>query len=94
MTQQPTFENYMESSSRNYGLNSLRFFDAEGNVFWFSYTTLVAFKPVACNKAVRQNVWGPTTGKHLNAIDDGAKEIRVSEETFNRLYDEAFGVAI
>ncbi len=88
----PDFENYMHSESKNYGLNSLRFFDAHGNEFWFSYSTLVAFKTVKPGtKVVRENEWGPTTGKHLNAIDEGRKKHRVNEETFNRLYAEAFG---
>lgn len=93
MRDQPTFESYVYSASQNYGLNSLRFFDANGNVFWFSYTTLVAFKSVkrGGTKVVRKNDWGPTTGKHLNAIDGGDKKNRVDGDEFDRLYEEAFG---
>lgn len=92
MTEQPTFECYTEHASKNYGLNALRFFDADGNVFWFSYKTLVAFKKAGnpYSKTIRENVWGPTTGKHLNAIDRD-KSKRVDLDTFNRLYDELFG---
>lgn len=48
---------------------------------WFSYKTPVAFRfggPVV----VRRNEWGPTTGKHLNAIDGGDKAGRLDGETF------------
>jgi hypothetical protein len=85
----PTFENYMDTTSANYGLNSLRFFDADGNVFWYSYKTLVAFKTLSGERVVRENTWGPTTGKHLNAIDPD-KSKRVDEARFNELYQEAF----
>ena len=53
---------------------------------WFSYETPVAFKEDKFHTIVRENVWGPTTGKHLNYIDGGDKEAkarRVSSEDFN-----------
>ena len=64
-----------------------------GNVYvWFSYETPVAFKAAKFPIIVRENnVWGPTTGKHLNAIDGGtkaAKAERVSSDEFNRALDE------
>ncbi len=90
MKYQPSFECYTEHASKNYGLNSLRFFDASNNVFWFSYTTLVAFKTPGGPRVVIENTWGPTTGRHLNAIDDGDKASRVDAATFNRFYDETF----
>lgn len=86
----PTFESYMKSSSRNYGLNSIRFFDASGVSYWFSYQTLVAFKvpglPIVC----RENTWGPTTGKHLNAIEPD-KSKRESAEVFQRIFVNQLG---
>jgi hypothetical protein len=86
----PHFENYMETTSKNYGMNSLKFYTDAGT-FWFSYKTLVAFKspggPIVC----RQNEWGPTTGKHLNAIKED-KKARVNGETFYKIYNETFGV--
>jgi hypothetical protein len=36
----------------------------------FSYETIVAFK--IATKVVSENVWGTTTGKHLNAVDGGS----------------------
>ena len=86
----PNFQSYMNGSSKNYGLNSLQFFDGQGGVFWFSYQTLVAFKFQSGPKVCRANEWGPTTGKHLNAIEPDHKA-RVDQETFERKYQETFG---
>lgn len=96
MKEIPQFECYVDcktfngTRSPNYGLNSLRFWDSEGNCFWFSYKTLVAFKPRFGNVVCQQNLWGTTTGGHLNAIEPN-KKARVDAETFERLYAEAFG---
>ena len=52
---------------------------------WFSYTTPIAFRKVGQPLVVRENTWGPTTGKHLNRVDGGsgeAKARRVSSEEF------------
>jgi len=48
--------------------------------YYFSYKTLVAVRGGG-NLVIRANVWGPTTGKHLNAIDSDHTK-RVDEETF------------
>jgi len=53
---------------------------------WFSYETPVAFKADKFPTIVRENVWGTTTGRHLNRVDGGDKEAkarRVSSEDFN-----------
>lgn len=58
-----------------------------GVLVWFSYETPIAFWSLNGELVVRENVWGPTTGKHLNAIDGGtkaAKAERVSSDEFNR----------
>ena len=89
MRQLPEFECYMERTSKNYGMNALRFFDAEGNVFWFSYQTLVAFRALGDDTVCRKNEWGPTTGRHLNAIEPD-KARRVLQDEFERRYAEAF----
>lgn len=60
---------YGHYSSGNYGVNTLAFEDGKGNTFYFSYNTLVAFKIKYNELFVRENVWGNTTGKHLNWID-------------------------
>jgi hypothetical protein len=49
----------------------------------FSYQTVIAFYGPN-DSAVRQNEWGPTTGKHLNAIDGGDKASRVPGDEFER----------
>lgn len=55
----------------------------------YSYSTVIAFSVNADNgdSAVRQNAWGPTTGKHLNMIDGGtrdAKAARIPGDEFER----------
>ena len=82
----PSFECYTEHTSKNYGLNSLRFFAPDGRCYWYSYRTLIAFTDGTGNRFVHANDWGPTTGKHLNAIDGGAKAARLSAEDFAKAY--------
>lgn len=84
------FESYGRYASDNYGAHTLRFTTPDGASFWFSYRTLVAFKVPGGSLVVRENDWGPTTGKHLNWIDRGDKSSRVDAETFGRLYRETF----
>jgi len=46
-----------------------------GNLtLYFSYETLVAIYDNGLK--VIENCWGPTTGKHINAIDGGSIEAR------------------
>jgi hypothetical protein len=61
---------------------------AGGITYWFSYETCVAFQNDR-QLVVRKNDWGPTTGKHLNYIDDGAKSKRVDTHEFYKLLNEA-----
>jgi hypothetical protein len=72
---------YIRSSSPNYGLNTIRL-DLGDLTLWFSYQTVVAFQVGFDEKVVSENDWGPTTGKHLNAIDEGAKEMRLKRKAF------------
>ena len=84
----PSFTNYGNYSSSNYGVHTLRF-DSPDGTFWFSYDTLVAFYHPSRGLVVHDNIWGPTTGKHLNWISaDHAR--RVSTDEFNKLYAEAY----
>jgi|10_taG_2_1085330.scaffolds.fasta_scaffold442107_1 hypothetical protein len=77
----PTFETYCENTT---AANALCFnFDGVLQV-WFSYKTPVAFSVMDGPLRVRRNVWGPTTGKHLNAIDGGAKSDRIGGDEFER----------
>ncbi len=48
-----------------------------GNVtVWFSYRTIIAVQVAGTPVVVRENRWGPTTGKHLNYIDGGGAEAK------------------
>lgn len=55
---------------------------------WISYETPVGFQAPDGRLVVRKNEWGPTTGRHLNHIDGGAKKSRVDKNTFDRLWAE------
>ena len=72
--------NYGNYSNYNYGSHSMAFTDNFGNNYYFSYDTLVAFYDDE-GLWIRENIWGPTTGKHLNWIDRD-KSIRVDSKTF------------
>lgn len=80
----PTISNYGKYSSDNYGAHTLRV-DIAGVTVWFSYQTPVAFR-VGNQMVISENIWGRTTGKHLNWISDRSE--RVSHEEFERLWDE------
>jgi hypothetical protein len=63
-------------------------FDLGRLTVWFSYKTPVAFRPNVGPRQpllVRENDWGSTTGKHLNAIDGGDKKSRIPGEKFEEL---------
>lgn len=64
--------------------NNAKRVSIKGTSFFFSYETLVAVRSMEGTK-VLQNYWGPTTGKHLNAIDGGSKEAKA-----NRLTQDEF----
>jgi hypothetical protein len=64
--------------------NAQCFTDANGNTFWFSYTTLVAFKIANFPIVVHENDWGNTTGKHLNLIDGGNRATRLKDAAFRK----------
>lgn len=55
---------------------------------WYSYETCVAFHTPADGLHVRENEWGPTTGKHLTLIDGGNVD-RVDAATFQQRLHEA-----
>lgn len=51
-------------------------------MIWTSYNTVIGFWTPKTGRVVRQNSWGPTTGKRLNAIDDGDKASRIGGKEF------------
>lgn len=79
MTPAPTFTTYGQYASRNYSAHCLVFTDSKGDEFYYSYETLVAAR-LAGHLFMRRNVWGSTTGKHLNWISRTAA--RVTEGQF------------
>lgn len=82
----PTITNYGRYSSDNYGVHTLKV--TVGPVtLWFSYKTCVAFQVDGHDQVVHTNIWGLTTGKHLNWLDKGQKE-RVNADKFQQLYNE------
>jgi hypothetical protein len=70
------------------GPSSMRFRDAHGVTYFMSYSTLVGVQVPGEAPVVRRNVWGVTTGKHLNAIDDGDKASRLDLEKFRQRVGE------
>ena len=87
----PQYFNYGQYSSDNYGVHSLCFTDCHGNMYWYSYDTLVAFK-IGGEFHIVKNYWGTTTGKHLNWINDN-KGIREDLETFDANYKRLSAIA-
>lgn len=83
----PSISSYGKYSSENYGAHCLVIEIGQFTV-WFSYQTPVAFQCPDHPRVVRENQWGPTTGKHLNWIDNGDKKSRVSSERFEQLWAE------
>ena len=77
--------NYGDYSSDNYGTHSLKFADAFGNEYWFSYHTLVAFR-IGGEFHIIKNYWQTTTGKHLNWIDPD-ENIREDYVEFNHNFE-------
>tara|TARA_R100001440_G_scaffold47696_1_gene67580 strand:- start:804 stop:1085 length:282 start_codon:yes stop_codon:yes gene_type:complete len=73
--------NYGNYSSDNYGSHTQAFTDNYGNDYYFSYNTLVAVHTNEGEEFIRENVWGSTTGKHLNWINPD-HSIRLSSSEF------------
>ncbi len=81
----PTIGGYGRYSSDNYGVNCM-FVQVGPLEVWYSYRTPIAFRAHG-NIVIRENEWGPTTGKHLNWIDED-KSIRVSGTEFQAEWDK------
>ncbi len=72
---------YNENSAKNALL-----LEVNGVSFYYSYKTIVAVHVKGASfPYVIKNYWGPTTGKHLNWIDNGNKDSRFCEEDFKKL---------
>lgn len=66
-----------------------------GLCVWFSYRTPVAFAvgEAEWHTVVARNLWGPTTGKHLNEIDGGSAEAKAARLPWDEFAD-AYRVAV
>lgn len=61
--------------------------EVNGLTLYFSYQQLVAFRK-GTMLCVRENEWGNTTGKHINAIPDSKRVQKLSEEEFTSIWNE------
>jgi hypothetical protein len=62
---------------------------------WTSYNTIIGFMTPKTGRVCRQNDWGPTTGKHLNAVQSD-KSKRIGGAEFERQLSEvlkSFGLS-
>jgi len=65
--------------------NQAIYIDYMNVTFYMSYNTCVAFSSIPTGLVVQHNIWGTTTGAHLNAIDGGGigdKAKRVNSKEF------------
>ncbi len=81
--QLPTIRSYGDYSSSNYGAHTLEV-NLPGLTLYFSYQTVIAYHDLQEGEVVSKNVWGKTTGKHLNFIDNGNKADRLPHDEFER----------
>lgn len=83
----PTWSTYCQNTI---AVNAL-VFDLGPIAVYFSYKTPIAYT-IGVKTIVCQNEWGPTTGKHLNAIDGGTpqtKKDRIPRSEFESLLSNA-----
>lgn len=87
MNQLPKIRNYGQYSSDNYGVNSLMVDLGEIDLY-YSYETIVAYRDAQEGLVCCENVWGVTTGKHLNWIQSDKKS-RVKRNEFDKMLADA-----
>lgn len=83
----PKITNYGQYSSDNYGAHTLRV-DLGEIEFYYSYETIVAYYDHQDRLVCSENVWGVTTGKHLNWIQSDKKS-RVKHDKFQEMLKAA-----
>lgn len=72
---------YVHDYSSHYGTNAIEVRIGHLKLY-FSYGKIVAFRYDNAKPVVMRNVFSMTTGKHLNAIDGGDYESRLSTDEF------------
>ena len=71
----PTIGSYGKYSSGNYGVNC-QYMDLGNIELYYSYETIIGYRTNGGGLVLTKNVWGTTTGKHLNWLDrDKSKRI-------------------
>ena len=83
MNSLPQISSYGNYESDNYGAHTLCV-DFDSFRLYYSYKTIVAFYDSVLGLVVCENVWGVTTGKHLNWIQSDKKK-RVKSEQFDTM---------
>ncbi|MFH1011786.1 MAG: hypothetical protein V1784_11205 [bacterium] len=78
---------YTSKSEYGSGAHAIRV-DVGRLSIWYSYDTVVAIQDGNGALHVSENCWSTTTGKHLNAIDDGDKKSRVPRADFELIVSE------
>ena len=81
MSTKITKSSYGNYKLSNYGAHSLNI-NIGSLSLWFSYDTVIAFQDGFKPIQVSENCWQQTTGKHLNAIDNGDKKSRLGRAVF------------
>lgn len=79
----PTISSYGNYESDNYGAHTLCV-DFDNFRLYYSYKTIVAYYDLQDGLVCSENVWGTTTGKHLNWIQSDKKK-RVKSEQFDTM---------
>lgn len=83
----PTITNYGRYESNNYGAHTLKV-DLGEIQFYYSYETIVAYCDGKDGLVCSENVWGTTTGKHLNWIQSH-KNRRINNTEFQEMLRRA-----
>lgn len=78
--------NYGQGKSTRPNTNYVRI---NNLILYYSYETIVGFAFMG-NTYLRENTWGPTTGKHLGWIANIDKKERLPRKEFEEKLKEAF----
>lgn len=77
----PKIGSYGKYSGGNYGAHAL-YMELPGfGTLFYSYSTIIAFYTEETGLLMRENEWGPTTGRHMNMISR-ANRIRLTGAEF------------
>lgn len=81
--------NYGKYINSNYG--SSRAVQVGNLTLYFSYRTVIAFQDGYSSLVITENMWGRTTGKHLNWINSD-KSRRISYVEFKQKLEDCLKV--